>query len=319
MRETYTTLKKAHFRNIGKYNQFTDTALLEDFQYSLGQRYQMILGSLQSYINTDETTDVTVAGTQYYSYKPGIVNLDAVKITVGSFSYPLTTIYDQGMWNWFNSIPFQGSAIPQFIFPRQDDYGIWPIPQAVYTITVDAFQRDRNLLVDDYSDGTVALTATSATVTGTSTTFTPAMVGRWFTITDTSVPGQGYWYRVSAYTSPTVITLNMPWNAANLTGKTYRIGESPEIPEECHAMLPMGTASDYYAGMRNDADNATRFDNAFWTGSYNNSQRDIGNDNIQAGLIGLINKYQNRDRSVLVQRQPVQFSPNSKLFATVLS
>jgi len=102
VRSTYTDIKKAHFRNIGKYNQFSDTALLEDFQYSLGQRYQMILGTLQSYINTEETTDTTVAGTQYYSYKPGVVNLDAVKITIGSFSYPLTPIYDQGMWNMRN-------------------------------------------------------------------------------------------------------------------------------------------------------------------------------------------------------------------------
>ena len=179
MRTTYTDLLNAHFRHIGKYNQTSDAALLADFQYNLGQRYQLILASLESYINQEAGTLTTVADTQYYDYPPDIVSLDSVAVTVNSVVYPLTTIYDQGLWDWLNAITVQPTTFPQFVFPRKDDFGLWPIPQAAYTTTFNAFQRDRNLLVADYTTGTVTLTNADATVTGSGTTFTAGMVGRW--------------------------------------------------------------------------------------------------------------------------------------------
>jgi hypothetical protein len=319
MKLTYSDIKSAHFRNIGKAGQYSDTNLLADFQYNLGQRYQMILGTISSYINQQGYAASTVATQQYYSYPVGLVSIDAVSITIGGRQYGLTTIYDQEMWNFWNALQIQPTAIPQFIFPRKSDFGIWPIPQDVYTINFYGFMRDRNLLVDDYTSGSVTVTAGSATVTGLGTTFTTAMVGRWFTITDTSVPGQGFWYKVATWVSATEITLETFWAGSNASGATYRIGECPEIPEETHTLLAAGTASDYYSGLRNDAANALRFDNMFWTGSYNNSNRNIGDDNVQAGLIGLVNKYQSRDRDVIIQRQPKIISPTFKIWSQTIS
>jgi len=315
MRLTYTDIKNAHFRNIGKAGQFADPNLLADFQYSLGQRYQMIFGSLSSYINQDELTASTVAGQQDYYYPVGTVGVDSATITIGNVQYTLSPIYSQPQWNWFNALQIQPTAIPQLIFPKKDSFGIWPIPQAAYTITFQRFFRDRNMLVDDYSTGTVSLTAGDSTITGSGTVWTSAMVGRWFTVTNTATPGQGYWYRIGSFTSTTSMELETVWASASVSGTTYRIGESPEIPEEGHAILAEGTAANFYSGLRNDDKNAARFDNSFWTGSYTNTSRDEDDKNISAGLIGVIRKYKDRERDNIVMRQPQVISPVYKVFA----
>lgn len=319
MRLTYTDIKGQHFRNIGKANQYSDTTLLADFQANLGQRYQMTLGTLAAYINQQSFTAATVASQQYYYYPVGLQSVDSAVITIGSVQYTLTPIYDQYTWNMLNALQIQPTAIPQFIFPRKSDFGIWPIPQAVYSIGFQGFMRDRNLLIDDYTTSTITVTAGSATITTAAGTFIPAMVGRWFTVTDPTVPGQGYWYRISAWVSSTQLTLETYWAGSTASGATYRIGESPELPEEAHTLLASGTAADYYAGLRNDADNASRFDNMYWTGSYSQTSRDMSSKNVSAGLIGILRKYADRERDRVIIRQPSIISPVYKIWAESIS
>ncbi len=217
----------------------------------------------------------------------GTQSLDSVTITIGSVQYTLTPIYSQETWNYLNAL--------------------------------QKYYRDRNLLVADYTDGTATVTLDSTTLTGVSTTFTAAMVGRWFTITDTSVRGQGYWYRVTGFTSTTALTISPKWTQATATSKTYRIGETPELPEGAHILLPDGTASDYYAGLRNDSETAARWDNKFWTGTYTNTSRKMDDKNISSGLIGLVRRYKDRTRDNIVLRQPPMISPAYKIFAQTLS
>jgi hypothetical protein len=252
-------------------------------------------------------------------YPPGIISLDNVSVTIGSYTYTLSPIYDQALWNKLNAMTIQPTSIPQFYFPRKNDFGIWPIPTAVYTINFYTFDRDRNLSVADYTTGTALCTTASLAVVGTNTTWTSAMIGRWFTITDTTVAGQGYWYKVAAVGSSTTLTLDRVWNAATITTSTYRIGECPELPEEAHILLPDGTASDYYAGLRNDNTNAALWDNKFYTGSMSNTSRDRNDKNIMGGLIGLIKNYENRDRSTLIYKTERPMSIYWKVWGTVLS
>ena len=242
-----------------------------------------------------------------------------MKITIGNFTYTLSPVYDQATWNQFNAMQIQPTSIPQLYFPRKDDFGIWPIPTGAYTITYYTFDRDRNMSVADYTTGTALCTIADATVIGTNTVWTDAMVGRWFTITDTTKPGQGYWYRVASVTSPTELELDRNWNDATITTSTYRIGESPEIPEETHVLLANGTASDYYGGLRNDQTNANIFDNLFWTGSRSTTSRDKDDKNIAGGLIGLIKNYENRDKSHLIYKTQKPMSVYWKIMATTIS
>lgn len=233
----------------------------------------------------------------------GVVSIEDVVITIGSVNYPLEVINSQRQWDVLNAIPIQATVIPQFIFPRRDDFGIWPTPQGVYTITFSYHLRDRNLLVDDYTTGTVTVTNASTTVTGTGT-FTAGMVGRWFTVTDTTSADYGYWYRVGGFTSTAVVTLEQSWQGTTASGLTYRIAQCPEIPEEGHIMLVDGVTADFYAGYKDDIEQATWFNNKFWTGDGQNSLRKEGDPNIRAGLIGMINQYADRNQSRIVNRRP---------------
>ncbi len=319
MRLTYSDILSAHFRNIGMANLTADTVLLADFQYNLGNRYQMVMGTLSNYINQDNLTTSTVAAQQYYSYPPGTVGIDTATITIGSRIYPLTPIYSQAGWDSLNAIPFYATIFPQNIFPRKDDFGVWPIPQDVYTITLNRFFRDRNLLVADYLTGTVTVTSGSTAVVGVNTTFTAAMVGRWFTVTDTTVPGQGYWYRIASVTNSTNLVLENDFSGTTTAGITYRIGESPEMPEEGHAILAAGTAADYYAGIKNAPESASSFDNLFWTGSMGQSSRDVNDPNVIGGLIGILRKYKDRERDPIVLRMPGIYNPRDKIWSVTIS
>ena len=271
----------------------------------------MVLSHFTNYQTQVPKTTSTVASQQYYYYPNGISRIDSVVITVGTQKFPLDIINSQKAWDIFNAIPVQPTTFPQLIFPRRNDFVVWPIPQDAYTITFNAYIRDRSLSVDDYTSGTVICTNGDATVAGTSTTFTPAMVGRWFTITDTTTPGEGYWFRIASYTSAGSIELENSWQDTTIaTAVTYRIGQCPEIPEEGHIMLVDGVTADFYSGPRADSTKFTEWDNKFWTGSMKNDSRKIGDDDIKGGLIGLINNYSDRDEHALVRRLPRSAYPN---------
>lgn len=267
-------------------------------------------------IVAQSVTTATVS--QFYPFPQGEVTVEGMYITIGSVNYPLQIINSRWDWEQLNAIQIQASAIPQFYFPQRDTFGIWPTPQTVYSGTMSYHYRDRNLSIADYSTGTVTVTNGSTQITGTGT-FTPAMVGRWFEITDPTIPGQGYWYLITSYTSATIINVNRPWTAATATGATYVIGETPDIPEELHAIMAWGATADYYGGMQKDPTNNALYDNLFWTGSASNTSRQRGDDKIIGGLLGGQNRYASRDNTRIVKRRPKLSPLQSKIWATSLS
>jgi hypothetical protein len=320
MRWTYSSLLSQFIRNTGIRSSDPNYAnVVADFNANLGYRYQMVLAKMANYRTQKPYTDNTIVNTQYYPYPAGIVNFETVIVTVGSISYPMTVINNQFTWDSLNSIPFQPTTFPRFVFPRLDDYGIWPIPQGVYPITFNYHFRDRNLSVADYTGGTVTVTSASAIVTGSGTTFTPAMVGRWFSVTDPTEPGQGFWYRVLSYQSATQITLYRSWQGTTGSGFTYVIGETPELPEELHIALVHGATADFFSNIKNDEATAGRWENRFWTGDPANGRREFGDSNVLGGLIGAINQYEDRNDSKLIDRKPQLGPLTEKAFAIHLS
>lgn len=258
-----------------------------------------------TYTMAASLSGATAAAAQYYPLPPGYVTSDGIVITVGSVNYPLKLISSEFVWEQLNAVLLQASALPQFYYPRRDDFGIWPIPQSFYTGTMYYHYRDRNLSVADYQAGSIAVTANSNLVVGTSVTFTAAMVGRWLFISDPTVPGQGYEYRIAGYTDSTHITLAQPFVGTTSSGITsYKIGETPEIPEELHPTLVDGITAGYYSDIRKDIPNAQMFLNKFYTGDLGNANRDEGDTSIAAGLIGGINRYSDREDERIINRKP---------------
>lgn len=319
MRLSRTVIKAKFLRNIQSVG-VSDSNIDTEFDYQLGVYYQLMLAKLKNYKTYISSTFSTVASTQYYSNPPGYVTSDGIVITVGSVNYPLKLISSEYLWEQLNAVLLQASALPQFYFPRRDDFGVWPIPQAVYTGTIYYHYRDRNLMVDDYAAGTITVTSGSATVTGSGTAFTAGMVGRWLFIDDTTVPGHGYEYRITGYTSATSLTLARTFVGTTTSGiSSYRIGETPEIPEELHQCLADGVTAGYYADIRKDPTNAQMFLNKFYTGDMVNASRNEGDTQIAAGLIGGINRYNDREDERIIDRRP-QLNPLQwKPWSTVLS
>jgi len=326
-RLTYTDLKNQFLRNTNNANvtSTTNPNLFLDFQMNLGQRYQLALSKLQAYTNQKPSTFATVAAQQYYDYPINIMSTGTVTVTVGSVNYPLDTIYSQTAWDILNSIQIQPTSIPQFIFPRSAQFGksggggfgIWPIPQGVYTGTFNAYIRDRNMSIDDIT-GTASVSNVSTVGTITGTGFTSAMVGRWFIVNDATATQNGYSWLITGYTSSTVLTVFQPFTTTE-SSITYRIGESPILPEEGHIILADGATADFYGGMRKDAESATFFNNRFWTGDGFNKSREIGSDNVSGGLINLLNTYGDRDSKRLISSNPRTNSFQWKIWSTVLS
>lgn len=326
MRLSYTDILNQYFRTINLENQQSDSTLLPDFQLHLGQRYQLMLAKMNNYKTVKPYSLTTSNNTQIYSFPPGLVTIEGGYITVGSVNYPLTPLNSRYNWEQLNAILIQASALPQFYFIEQDSFQIWPVPQAAYTGVIYYHFRDRNLSVPDYSGGTIALTQGSNIITGTSVTFTPAMVGRWFTISDPTVYGQGYWYRVTGYTDAMHLTMGtsngqpMNWLNASISGiSSYRIGETPELPEEGHNLLIWGAVADYYGGIQKDLPSMTMYNNMFYTGDPNNASRDFENKKISGGLIGMIDSYRDRDNRTVIRRRPRLNPLQYKVFATSLS
>lgn len=299
---TYTDIKQQFLRNIGQ-DGSTDSALLADFNIHLGQRYAMVLAKMHDYQVQRTLTTPTVAAQQYYHYPATIMNIESVVVTIGSVNYPTTIVNSQWQWDWLNALQVQPTAIPQFIFPRKVDFGLYPIPQDVYTLTFNYHYRDRNLSVADYTSGTVTVTQNSISVTSSGATFDATMIGRWLQVTDATAPGQGFFYKIAAVPSSSTLSLETAYEGTTSSGVTYRIGEIPDYPEEGHILMVDGPTADFYAGIRHDVETATWFNNKFWTGDGQSGKRDIGDKTISGGLIGLYNHYTDRNLERVIDRK----------------
>lgn len=326
MKMSFTDLENQFLRNVN-FVGTSDPNILADFSQNLGNRYQLIQSKLANYITQNQITSSTVANQQYYDYPLGIMNIENVVVTVGSVNYPCEVINSQYNWNILNAIQIQASAIPQFIFPRSPylaatnggGYGIWPVPQDIYTVTFYQHYRTRNLSVDDYTDGTISVTNGSNTVTGVGTAFTKPMEGRFLQVTDTTSDGFGYWYLINTKTDATHLQIIPTWNGSTGSTLAYRIGEVPTIPEEANITLCDGATADFYGGIRMDLTKYTFWNSKFWTGDGNNASRDEGNTNISGGLIGLMNRYAERNNPRLIQTKPKLSPLNYQVWATTLS
>lgn len=198
---------------------------------------------------------------------PNFIRIHSVTATTGTQVHPVVPEESQEKWNQrlFNNRSSSRPAV-YFIRPR---FGVGgseilfdPTPSSTdLTVTINYAANARDLETDQYTTGTVTMTAESATVTGVGTTFTAAMVGRYFKVDDAT--GDGMWYRITGFNSPTSLTIENKYDGANTSGKSYIIAEAFWLPED----LQMGPLEYgmwyYYLGIRKDAKQALQWQNAY--------------------------------------------------------
>ena len=308
MRETYSSLQTA----CQDYTRDTSSAALTFFKSEINRSLRFIFTRMAEYVSQKTQTTTTVANQQYYHYPPDINDIESVSITIGAVTYTLQVVDSQANWNKYNAVNFTGTSIPQFFFPRRDDFGVWPIPTDAYTMTMDYTYRLRDLINDDYSTGTVSTTQDSQTITGSGTTFTSSMVGRWFKSTT-----DGYFYRIRTFNSSTSLTLESVFEGASVTNGAYVIGESPEIPPELHVLIAYHAVAMYYSGFRKDSSMSIYWNNMFWTGDPQNNSRDM--QRAMGGLLGAIKRYAKRSNSPIIRRNKKFNYFKDRLWAITLS
>ncbi len=107
--------------------------------------------------------------------------------------------------------------------------------------------------IADYTTGTVDIAPNgSILITGSGTTWTAPMVGRWIRIThsDTaSAAGDGQWYEITSVPSSTTLTIQRPYGGISLTtgaSAAYKIGDVPQLPEAFHELPEQYAAYRYW-------------------------------------------------------------------------
>lgn len=158
----------------------------------------------------------------------------------GSSSDTLYTpemIFDPTIWKRIKQARLGTSDVPRFAYVEDQKFYLNPIPAtSSHAITLRGRLNVRPLGIADYTAGTITTLAAQGTaVTGSGTTFTADMVGRYISITPTTAAGggDGMWYEIGSYTSATVIGLVKPYEGTALAAASaaYTIGQVPVIPE----------------------------------------------------------------------------------------
>lgn len=238
-------------------------------------------------------TATTVINQTWYHMPSGLSKIESITMPMGNLVVPLRVIESQAEWDQLHIIPIT-SNFPEAYFPRRDDFGIYPTPKSAVTLTIVGNYSPQNMtILDVTSPGTVATANNSQTVTGTSTTFASSMVGEFFMLTDTNGIGNGATYRISAYTSATAITLENTFQESSVSGASYLIGQSPDIPEELIEFIPYRVSAIYYANRRRDLEQSQRFMNFYYTGDFANPRR---TGNIRGGILAVLQDLRERGR-----------------------
>jgi len=199
---------------------------------------------------------------------------------------PVTTKQE---WDQLHETDYT-SDIPERWYVQDGRFGLWPRPSTSgNSIELNTKIRVPDLNVADYTTGTVdIITNGSVKVTGSGTSWTTPMVGRWLRVThsDTAASsGDGEWYEIAAVESTTVLYLARPYGGRSLTtgaAAAYKIGHMPLLPESFHD-LP-----EQYAAFR------------YWTKEKDKMRASEFKDMVMEGIKELTAAYSSNDLSMVI-------------------
>lgn len=249
------------------YGQLTNDASTANLSFGAtmtNEAIRYMLGNIPWPFMETTTTASTVAGTQSYALPGNMRRLVSVYILVGTYKYTPIEVTSFDDWNRVNNPTGVQSDNASFFFVQGNSIQFWPTPaSSSNTITYEYLQSAKDISVADYTTGTIATIANgSAAVTGSGTTWTAGMVGKYIRITSTSAAntGDGLWYKISAVGSTTTLTLSTVYTGVSIAAGSanYTIGDCMLIPESYQA-APVYYAVAEYWRKQNDEARADRF------------------------------------------------------------
>lgn len=232
--------------------------MLANLKELLNLGYKDILQQFTGEETEDVRTTATQIGQRAIKLAPNYIRMHSVTATIGSQVHTLVEEESQERFNerlYLN----RNSDRPEVYFLRPR-FGVGgtellldPIPSTTSTtVTINYAANARDLSVDKYTTGTITTTNMSATITGSGTTFTQAMVGRYIQVND--VTGDGNWYRITGFSSATIITIENKYDGLTTGGVNFVIAEIFSLPEEMQILPIYYCMMHYYLGYRQDKD-----------------------------------------------------------------
>lgn len=223
------------------------------FKRNLNLGLAKLQSELGAYYTEETRTDTTIASTNSYQTPENFVRLKSLYITVGGIQYPLEEVFDESLWRQLQSSATSSTSdIPQKVFIRRETYEIYPTPtSSSNTITMIYESGGSELTADDYTTGTITTLANGGVaVTGSGTTFTSAMAGRYL-----KVNSDGGWYKIASFGTTTTLTLSKKYQGIAIAAgsETYVIGQMPNTPPSTHILPVYYSLWQYYKGPKQDS------------------------------------------------------------------
>lgn len=252
----------------GKLTNDANSANLSFGDVMMNEGMRVMLGDLPWPFLETTTTALTVSGTQAYTMPGNMDKLVHVYIQVGTYKYNPVEVANFDDWdNINNPSGVQGDNV-SFYFIVGNQINFWPIPATSgSTITYEYLQAARDISVADYTTGSIVSIANGATaVTGSGTSWTAGMVGKFIRITagNGANLGDGLWYKIAAVGSATTLTLSAAYTGATIAAGSaaYTIGDCMLIPEK-YQLGPVYYAVAEFWRKQNDNARADRFQAKF--------------------------------------------------------
>lgn len=217
--------------------------------------------SWQPYLTDSATISITTIGLQAYPIPVNVSKIKNDTITVGQLVYTPAPIQSIQEWTMLNALPYT-SDIPAYFYIYNNQVNFFPIPSTTGNIISFNYKaRVADMTYTDYATGTVAVTAGSNAIAGTTTSWNAT--GTYPLNTDLSFAnlmiavtppkGDGLWYPIQRFTSDTALTLNLPIvNAPVVSGASYVIGQFPLLFEDFHDLLIFSSLMIYYNSIVKD-------------------------------------------------------------------
>lgn len=239
----------------------TDATTVTNVKQDLNQGLRLFKNAARRYWTRQEKTANLVSEQQYYQLPSDVVRVTEVKVVANGLVFPLQPVESEYQWNQLNIIPAVTINVPTYYFVRgYNEIGLWPTPSFDQEagLTVSYEPRLADMSIDDVT-GTATVTNDAVLITDSATSFTPQMVGRWFQVTDGT---DGNWYKIGAYLSTSTLNLENYYQGITGAGRTYLIGQAPDIPEDYHLGLVYFAAYNFFL-KRKDNDSATMYKGLF--------------------------------------------------------
>jgi hypothetical protein len=224
-------------------------------------------------------TGVTTAGSRVVQLPPNCEKVRGVMVTSGSTKYTPALVVNQNDWQRLITTSYS-SDIPTHVRVVGDTLEFNPIfITSSLVVTFDFKKKVVDISTADYTTGTISITSGTTVVTGSGTTFTAAMVGRYLKTTD------GLWYEIATFTSTTVIGLTKAYAGSTISGATYAIGQMSVFPDGFENIPIYDTLSMYYETQKVDnvraasqkarADEMMKIMKQEWSGGMVSSSLDV--------------------------------------------